>query len=132
MLTITNQSDYGFLMIGYLRDKKKFIPLSEFVLGAKLPRRFLARISSVLVRKGIIESKEGKTGGYRLARSAAKFTLYDYLKIFEKDVAVTKCKDEKYECPYDDFCIHKSFLRNRLNSIVVNELKKTKLLEVFQ
>lgn len=132
MLTITNQSDYGFLFLSYLLGKKDYVPHSEVVEQTKLPKRFLARISATLVKHGILESKEGKLGGYKLARDLRSLSLYDYLKIFEKDVAVAKCVDRDFNCPYDAVCVHKSFLRHRLNNIVLHRLKKTKLSELFE
>lgn len=127
MLTISNQSDYGILFLEYLSNKKNYVPLSKLVEATKLPRRFLARISATLARKGIVKSKEGKVGGYKLAVNLKKISLYDYLKIFEKDVEMTKCTNENYDCPYDKFCAHKKLLSVQLNDIVVRELKKTKL-----
>lgn len=131
MLTITNQSDYGFLFLSFLLDKENYVSISELTEKLKLPRRFLAKICAALVKKGIVESKEGKVGGYKLAADLKKISLYDYLLIFEKDIAITKCAHANFECPYDTVCTHKSFLRNKLNAIVVSELKKTSLGDIF-
>lgn len=131
MLTISNQSDYGILFIEFLKNKKKYASLSELVEETGLPKRFLARISATLAKKGIVESKEGKEGGYKLATGLNKITLYDYLRIFEKDVEMTKCSDKNYDCPYDKICSHKKLLSGKLNNIVIRELKKTKLSEII-
>lgn len=131
MLTITNQSDYGFLFLSFLLDKERYVSISELAGKLKLPRRFLAKICATLVKRGIVKSKEGKVGGYKLAVDLNRISLYEYLSIFEKDVAITKCAWDSFECPYDSVCMHKSFLRNKLNVIVVSELKKTKLRDIF-
>lgn len=131
MLTITNQSDYGILLIERLISKKGYVPLSDLVKETKLPKRFLARISATLVKHKIIESREGKTGGYKLLADLNKVSLYDYLKIFEKNVIFCKCSEPDFDCRYDNLCHHRSYLKNKLEKIVVDQLKKTKLKELF-
>ncbi len=132
MLNITNQSDYAILFVSYLMNKESYTPLSELIRETKLPPRFLARIGAQLVKHKVVESKEGKIGGYRLSPQAKTTSLYDFLKIFEGDLAFTKCQEPNYECPWQYMCKHKSFLRHTLNSIVSGELKKYKLLDLFR
>ncbi|MBI2641355.1 Rrf2 family transcriptional regulator [Candidatus Roizmanbacteria bacterium] len=130
MLTITNQSDYGILFLSYLLDKKYYVPLSELIKNTNLPKRFIARISAALAKHNIVKSKEGKFGGYQLTADLKKISLFEYLRIFEHDIALTKCVDASFNCPYDSICLHKNYLRHKLNRIVVKELKKTYLSEV--
>lgn len=132
MLNITNQSDYGIIFISSLVGKKEYIPLSDLLNKTKLPKRFLARIAAELVKNKVVESREGKVGGYRLTRKAQNITLYDYLKIFEGDLTLTKCVEKKYKCQWKNVCKHKSFLSNTLNQIVSKELKQKKLLDLFK
>lgn len=127
MLTISNQSDYGFLFLTYLQGKSEFVPLSELIENTKMPRRFLARISALLAKHGIVQSKEGKIGGYKLMRDLKTLSLYDYLKIFEKDVAMVKCVHDDFDCPYDEICRHRDMLSHKLQDVVVKQLKKITL-----
>jgi len=131
MLNITVQSDYGLLLVSQLKDKKDYVPLSDIFKKIDLPKRFIARIAAELVQANILESREGKVGGYRLAKKAKKLSLYDYLKIFEGDLAVTKCMVHGYKCPRDKSCLHKKFIRHTLSSILIRDLKKYKLLQIF-
>jgi len=130
MLNITKQSDYGMLLISQLKDKKDYIPLSNILKRVDLPKRFLARIAAGLVQAKILESREGKIGGYRLSKKAKNLNLYDYLKVFEGDLEITKCMREGYKCPRDEYCIHKTFLKHSLSTILSRDLKKYKLLEI--
>lgn len=130
MLNITKQSDYGLLLISQLKDKKDYVPLSSVLKDVTLPKRFIARIAAGLVQANILESREGKVGGYRLAKKAKELSLYDYLKVFEGDLAITKCMIDGYKCPRDKNCIHKTFLKHSLSAILTRDLKKYKLLQV--
>ena len=130
MLNITKQSDYCMLLLSLLKNKKEFVPLSRLLKDIDLPKRFLARIAAELVQTKILDSREGKVGGYRISKLAVKLSLYDYLKIFEGDLALTKCTKPGYDCPWNKYCRHKSVFRHSLNEILSQDLKKYKLLQV--
>ncbi|KKP74454.1 MAG: Transcriptional regulator, BadM/Rrf2 family [Candidatus Roizmanbacteria bacterium GW2011_GWA2_35_19] len=132
MLNISAQSDYGILLISHLTKSKGFIPLSELIEKTKLPARYMARIASSLSKAGVLESREGKIGGYKISEKGKKISLYEYLKIFEGDLAIVKCQKSGYECPWDEECQHKGFLRKTLSKILLAELKKFRLLQLFK
>jgi Rrf2 family protein len=46
---------------------------------------FLRRILGDLVAAGLVEAREGRTGGYRLARPAERITLADVYRAVEPD-----------------------------------------------
>lgn len=130
MFTISNQSDYGLIILSYLQKKKEFISLGELVEHTHLPQRFLARIAATLVNKGFLKSKEGRVGGYKLAKNLKETNLYEFLKVFEGDITTTKCSVEEYECKFEEICDHKEALRTKVNGIVKGQLERVKLSEV--
>lgn len=132
MLNLSTQSDYGMLMISYLRKKEGYVPVSELVEKMKLPKRYLARIAAELAKHKVLESREGKVGGYKLTDRVKNMTLYDYLRIFEGEMTLIKCQKEGYRCPWYEVCQHKGLLRNSLAEILTRELKKQKLLALFR
>lgn len=133
MLNITKQSDYALLFVSYLNGKRdQYISLSKLVRETHMPQRFLARIAAELVKQGIVESREGKVGGYKLTEKAQSTSLYDFLKIFEGELAFTKCTKPDFKCPWNYMCQHKSFLRHTLHQLVSHELKKWKLRDIFK
>jgi len=132
MLTISNQSDYGILLISSLVGKKDYSPLSELLEKTKLPKRYLARIASVLSKNKIIKSKEGKEGGYKLIAKLNKINLFDYLEIFEGDLSLCKCHVESYSCQHENICHHQIFFRKKLDDIICNQLKKIKLSQLIK
>jgi len=131
MFNISKQSDYGLLMLEYLKDKRDYISLTEIVEKLKLPKRFLARIASKLVSARILLSREGKVGGYLLNPEINSLTLYDYLKVFEGDLALTKCFDKDYQCQWEKNCFHKKFFNHKLRNAFIENLKKEKLLKIL-
>ncbi len=131
MFTISSQSDYGLILLSSLIKKKDFISLTDIVKDTKLPLRFLARIAAELANTGILQSHEGRGGGYKVSDKVNRISLYDYLKIFESDVEVCKCFEKNYKCEHKDICHHSNFLQNKLNKILIENLKKIKLIELF-
>ena len=132
MLNITKQSDYGIILLASLKNKTHFIPLSDLITKTKLPKRYLARIASQLAQHKLIISREGKIGGYKLAKNVLATSLFDYLKIFEGELNLAKCQDENYTCKWEKICHHKNFLTHKLSKILNSELKKITLGQLLE
>lgn len=125
MFTINNKSDYALVLLGQLIKKEKdFVPLSKLVKKTQLPPRFVARIAADLVRHGILASKEGKIGGYKIVKKLSKVTLFEFLKVFEKDVYLVKCQNSKYHCDFKKVCNHNYSFSKKLTGIVTKELHR--------
>ncbi len=131
MFKIGSQSDYGLLLVSHLRDKKGYIPMSQLSKTMHLPKRYLAKIASTMARYKIIESKEGKIGGYKLGKKAQSMSLYEFLKIFGGELCFLKCQRDGYKCPLYPICQHRDFFQNSLTPLLLKELKKQKLLQIF-
>lgn len=132
MLSISKQADYGLMILSFLKNKKDFVSISQLVARTKLPRRFLARIASILAKNKLIKSKEGKEGGYQLLDRAKKITFYDYLRIFEEDLALTECCNRGTKCFWQSFCPQSIVIKNQVNKDLVRTLKKWRLGEIIK
>ena len=131
MFTISSQSDYGLIILSNLIKKKDFVPLTDLVKDTELPLRFLARIAAEMAKNGIFKSREGRDWGYMISPKIKKISLYSYLKIFEDDIGICKCCEKNYICQYQVICHHGKFLQNKLTKVLSDQLKKIKLIEIF-
>jgi Rrf2 family protein len=131
MLTLNKQSDYALIIVSQLLGKEDFIPLSELVDNTNLPKRFLARIAATLVNRKLLISREGRVGGYKLSPNIQTITMYDFLHIFEKQLNFLDCMSHSYKCKYEKVCKHRHGIRSKLNEIVLEQLKKTRLMDLF-
>lgn len=127
MFTILNQTDYALLIIEHLTKTTGYVPISQVVQIARIPKRFASRIAVTLAKHKILASKEGINGGYKLAQSINEITLYDLFKIFEGDVAFSKCAHADYKCRFDSICQHSSFLKNTLQNTYITLIKNLTL-----
>lgn len=132
MLIISKQSDYGIILLSYLYRQKGFVNLSALIKETKLPRRFLARIAAELVKNKLLESREGKNGGYLITSKTSKISLYDYLAIFNDQIISCHCHKKDYYCRFETVCHHRNFLNNYLGKTINNELKQIKLIQLIK
>lgn len=132
MLTLSKQSDYALIIISQLKGKSDFIPLSQLVDHTDLPQRFLARIAATLVSHKLLISREGRVGGYKLSPKIEEMNLYDFFLIFEKQLGFLDCMMRpSAKCKYEKVCKHRHGVRTKLNDVVVSQMKKTHLMDLF-
>ncbi|GIW63728.1 MAG: Rrf2 family transcriptional regulator [Patescibacteria group bacterium] len=129
MFAISNSSEYGLLILEQVKKSNDYLPLSQIVDQLGLPKRFIARVSAELVKAGLLESKEGKNGGYKLGSKINQVSLLDYLKIFE-DMKLVKCLDKDYNCKYSRSCNHRQSL-HKVYSLILSSLSQYKLSSII-
>lgn len=68
--------------------------------------KYLEQIINVLSRGGFVKSKRGSHGGYRLSRSAEKYTIGMILRLIEGSLVPIACmEDDPNQCPRCDQCV---------------------------
>lgn len=132
MFSISKQTGYALITVASLEKETDFVALSILAEKTKMPLRFLARIAAELTHHGILLSKEGKSGGYKLLKKLDDISLYDFLKIFEKDLSLTCCEEASHTCECEPYCPHKDFFTNKLAKLLYKQLKNYSLAEVFE
>lgn len=94
-MKIAKRDDFGLLFMSSLAKvyPGKYLPLSRVAGNTNLSPLFLKHIASSLVSKGLIVSKEGVDGGYRLSKSPEKISVADILKAVSGDIIIPACAD---------------------------------------
>jgi len=124
MLKISRELDLGLLLMGEL-NSKTWLSLSDWAKEKKLPYRFLCNIANKLKKAKLIVSQEGRSGGYKLARSSKKIKVGEVFKAIEGEIAPVKCLQGK-KCASAKFCKQKKLL-GMLSLGVEKELNKLSL-----
>lgn len=131
MFSLSTKSEYGLLLLSILAKKGKgLVPLSILTKETHLPYPFLSRIATELVGGGILESKEGINGGYRLAKQPKEVTVSEIVEILDGPWVLTKCNGVKDTCRYLEICpmrgkwkgLLKQKIRKVLNSFTLKDL----------
>ena len=87
-----------------------------------IPKRFLEQILNDLKSAGIVQSKRGVAGGYRLARSPDQITLASVVRHIEGALAPVSCVSERFyekcSCPDESRCAIRSVMKEVRDAIV--------------
>jgi Rrf2 family protein len=100
-----------------------------------LPKRFLEQILNDLKSAGVVQSKRGVAGGYRLARPPAQITLASVVRHLEGALApvscVSECFYEKCSCPDEARCAIRSIMKE-VREGIVSILERTTVADLCQ
>lgn len=105
MLTLT--SEYALRAMIYLAGStgRWPVPSRRIAEQASVPRKYLSSILADLVRAGILEASPGKSGGFRMKRSAREVLLSEVLAPFEPVLTNRRpCPFGSEVCNDDDPC----------------------------
>lgn len=130
MITIPRKVEYSIEMIHFLsKHGEDLVSLTEVAKKVNLPYRFLGQLAVELKTGGVLESREGKSGGYRLAPDWGEVSLWELLSILKEDKHMVKCLDESVVCGRESGCRMQPIWR-RVESTLMVELKNIKLAEI--
>lgn len=101
MRPLSKKTRYALFALEYLARLGSEVRAlaAEIAVAQKLPPKFLEAILVELRRKGILDSKRGKGGGYRLRRAASDVSLGEVIRIFDGPLAPLRCASESSFVP---------------------------------
>lgn len=107
------------LGLNYDREVVRIQTISE---QQNIPKRFLEQILNDLKALGVVESRRGVTGGYRLARPPEFVTLAAVIRHIEGPLAPVSCVSERFyekcSCPDESKCAIRSVMKEVREAIV--------------
>ena len=115
MKLLHKDADYAVRMLLFLalRSKGSYISAAELAREIGLPTTFTRRICTVLIKVGILETREGVKGGVRWLASPESVSLYDLMTLFRDSIDMAECTFRKKLCPNQSNCV----LRKRILGI---------------
>ncbi len=102
MISLTAQ--YALRAVVYLaKNENGFISRSEIAEATLVPHDYLLKVLNELDAAGIVESRRGPGGGYRLTRSPDQITTLDVVLSVDTIPRITQCplgiSDHEVLCP---------------------------------
>lgn len=67
------------------------VSIAELARSQAIPKKFLEQILLDLKRQGIVQSRRGQQGGYRLLKAPAEITFGRVLRIVDGPIALLPC-----------------------------------------
>jgi Rrf2 family protein len=106
----------ALLVLGrdYLEDDS-VVRIQAIADQQNIPKRFLEQILNDLKSAGVVESKRGVAGGYRLRRPPQQITLAEIVRHMDGPLAPVSCVSERYyekcSCPDETRCPIRSVMK---------------------
>lgn len=90
--------------------------------GQNIPKKFLEQILNDLKSAGVVESRRGIAGGYRLARHPKEITLAAVVRHIEGALAPVSCVSERFyekcSCPDEARCAIRNVMKEVREAVV--------------
>lgn len=87
-----------------------------------IPKRFLEQILNDLKAAGVVQSRRGVAGGYRLAKPPEEITLAAVVRHIEGALAPVSCVSERFyekcSCPDESRCAIRSVMKEIREAVV--------------
>ena len=110
------------LIVLGLNYSDSVVRIQTISAAQNIPKRFLEQILNDLKAAGILESRRGITGGYRLRRPPEEISLAEVVRLIEGPLAPVSCVSERFyercSCPNEEKCGIRSIMKEVRDAIV--------------
>ena len=124
----------ALLVLG-LRHHEPLVRIQTISEQQNIPKRFLEQILNDLKSAGLVQSKRGVAGGYRLARRPEEISLAAVIRHIEGALAPVSCVSEKFyercSCPDEARCAIRSVMKE-IRQAVVNIAERVTIAELCE
>jgi len=121
-LSVRGEYALRALLVLGLRYGQPVVPIKTISEEQNIPKRFLEQILNDLKSAGIVQSRRGIAGGYRLARKPEEITLASVVRHIEGALAPVSCVSEKFyekcSCPDEARCAIRSVMKEIRQAVV--------------
>ena len=101
LMHVGRRMDYAVRALAYLAGQppNKIVSKAEIERKQNIPSHFLSKIMRDLVVRGLVDSRIGSKGGFRLARPANTISLKEVYEAVESPLNLMECFDKR-----DTYC----------------------------
>ncbi|MCI9647999.1 Rrf2 family transcriptional regulator [Oscillibacter sp.] len=131
-MLVTREMDYAMRVVRALDSLDGLATAAGVAELEQMPQAVTLKILKRLTTAGIVESRRGPAGGYRLRRSPEALTLYDLFRVFGREPLLNRCQAADYRCEnYPDGDCGTCRELCRIQEILDAELRRTPLSRLF-
>lgn len=120
-LTLRGEYAVRALVVLGMSHGQGVIPIQTISQQQHIPKRFLEQILNDLKSAGVVESRRGINGGYRLARPPEDITLATVIRHFDGALAPVGCVSKHFyrpcSCPDEARCGLRSVMQEVRDAI---------------
>jgi Rrf2 family protein len=99
-MEMTRAADYGLRAMLYLsrRMEAGSVLIGDIATAMEIPAQFLHKVMPRLVKAGLLHSRRGARGGYRLAKDPESVTVLDIIEAIDGPILVNRCLVGSADC----------------------------------
>lgn len=101
---LTRRSDYGLIFLQKLASTNSYLSLTSVARELGVSALYLKKLAAPLKKAGLVESREGIRGGYRLKRSPQDISVGEIVRILEDGYGLTVCTTHPGACHLEARC----------------------------
>lgn len=96
-MNVGRRIDYAVRALAYLagQPSERIVSKAEIERKQDIPPHFLSKVMRDLVIRGLVESRIGSKGGFRLARPAKTISIKDVYEAVESPLNLMECFDKR-------------------------------------
>jgi Rrf2 family protein len=121
-LSVRGEYALRALLVLALNHDQPVVRIQTISEQQNIPKRFLEQILNDLKSAGIVQSRRGVAGGYRLARRPEEIPLAIVVRHIEGALAPVSCVSERFyekcSCPDETRCSIRSVMKEVRDAIV--------------
>ena len=134
-LSVRGEYALRALLVLGLRYDQDVVPIKAISEEQNIPKRFLEQILNDLKSAGMVQSRRGVAGGYRLARRPEEITLAAVVRHIEGALAPVSCVSERFyekcSCPDESRCAIRSAMKE-IRQAIVNVAERVTIAELCE
>lgn len=129
MFEVPTKVEYGLLIMTELAKADlagiEYISLQDIATKHNVSAKYLSQLAVALRQAKLVDSKEGKYGGYHIAQSPNSVTLRDIVEAIDGPLELVRCMDTTVECPAEATCHIKPIWKSIKQDMYIMLQRKT-------
>ena len=122
-MNFSKTTEYALRILSYISlDEYKLYSATELSEKLDIPYRYLRKLMNILSKQGLLNSIQGKQGGYKIAKNLSDITLFEIVNATEDYSKENQCFFGFQECPLQNRCS----MHNKLGEVRDQTKKKKK------
>jgi Rrf2 family transcriptional regulator, cysteine metabolism repressor len=129
LFSFSKKTDYAIVFLEEIASRDGPVSITDIANKNHLPQKFMEKVAHELKKGGIIQSSEGRNGGYKLTKSPSDIKLIDILEVMEGKMAHMSCMKNESVCDLEAVCKARPFwtqlggeMRGILENKTLNDL----------
>ncbi|MDP3985268.1 MAG: Rrf2 family transcriptional regulator [bacterium] len=135
LFKISERDHLGMIIMstlaGTFHDSERWVSLEEIAQWGKFSQGYLEQVAAPLRAAGLITSRKGMGGGYRLAKQPSAITIEDVVQALHGSYTLVPCLDKTMGCDLTASC-SSHYVWSFLQKGITETLQKTSLADLIK